>query len=812
MTGRSEITFPLPGVALAKAVRRNIAAGTFGSIYGLIVIGAFQTGFAKTLGLSNIQLGYMTAIPLLVFPARLIASFISERIGRRKAYFIVTAILSRIIWIFILLLPFLLTAPSSLRSTLFLTALLVSSSIGVMAEPLWFSWFGDLIPEATRAKFWTKRSTFVSLFSIVPSVIVAFLKDTIENRSGAASPYFSFAIIFGFAVCCGVIDIIIHFGIPEPPMEKTPEKAKITTMLLQPMKDPKFRPYILFRPFWEFSLTLMGPFGTLQLLKVLNNTATEFSLFSLPVFMGPYSVIALLTGLQILVSVIAYPIWGMLQERYGSKPILKLSTLLISATPLFWLFITEIKPIGPSIALFIVVGLSFSGLNLSILGLLIGISPSKNRSMYVAFDLTVTSLVGALGPIVSGYFMQFFGDGSFQVFNLRINGFQILCVVIVAVRIYSRTLIRSIQEGTNVSTGYVIRRLTEANPLRVFTNIYALAAPMTAAKKVSAVSRLGDTKSRLGTIDLISHLDDPSPTVREEAIMALAKSKDPDAVDALIEKLRSPEHGLRLQSARALGQIGDSRSVDGLLESLSHSDPGLRATAATALGKLRDRRAKEPLMRHLKSEKDEASFSAYATALSELGEMSAIWHILPVMRNTTSLVFRKQLAVAIGNLLGEPDEFYRLLDAEMKVFGKNITKILSLCRRLTAKKYRSEAPKDRLPRINAFLDDTEKAYLEKRWESCVNNVAGVGRFLIDEAFDSYISRRRKSKAVSGEDLDPMEKIGTIVTHDVKLGVQLWYMEVLSKKDDPESERITFEGCLLDIYVLELVLKRGAVNE
>jgi HEAT repeat protein/MFS family permease len=795
----------ITGVVINRITRISIVAGSLGSVYGMIVTGAFQAGFARALGLTDVQFGYMAAIPLLAFPARLASSFVVERLGRKKPFFSVANILSRLVWIAILLLPFLFTQPSPFRSNVFLLLLLVSSTLGSMADPLWYAWLGDLIPEQLQAKFWTKRSIWISLYSILPSIIVALLMDTLKEAV-LASPFLPFAVIFAFASFMGVMDIVMHLRVPEPGTRKKSEPEKLGPMLLEPLRNERYRPYLTFRPFWEFALTLMGPFGTLYLLRVLEGSSFRFQLFGQTVLASEYSIIALLTGLQILVSVVTYPVWGTLLERYGSKPVLKLSTLFIAFTPLLWLSITPNHYVLPCIALFILIGASFSGLNLGIVRLLISIAPERHRSMYIAMDLTITSFVGALGPILAGYFMQFVGSRSFNIITYSVGGFQLLCLATFVFRMYARTLLQGVQEGAKISTGYVFRRITEANPLRVFTNIYALSAPVSERKKIDLVSRLGDTRSRLVTRELIEHLSDPSPEVREEAIIALAKSKDPEAVEALLAKLRSPQYGLQEQSARALGRIGDRRSVPTLIDSLSDPDAGVRASAARALGEIGDWRAREPLLQKLNSEKEEYPFSAYATALSSLGELTAIWHILPVMRSTQSLVFRRQLAVAIGNLLGEPHVFYGYLDEETKVFGRKVERTLARLRRMLERRSGNPVYGQR-KRLQELLRQAERAYLGEDWPACSERLAEVALVMCDAYLESVLEDLQVRDRQAVMKSDPYMKINMVIDQEQKLGLQLWFVQVLRVGGETPEEKLTFEGCLLAIYVLELIFHR-----
>lgn len=766
----------------------------------MISFGFFRAGYAKALGLNNIEFGFMAAIPMLVFPARLLSSFIVEHLGRRKNFFTVTLVLSRLVWVGILCLPFILTDVSNFRSIMFIMLLLASSALGAMCEPAWFSWIGDLVPEHMRARFWSRRSLYVSVAGVIPTIILALVRDTVSAEGQLGSQFTGFAIVFGFAVFCGIIDLIIHYGIPEPQMAKHKHQSERLKALLEPVRDPKFRPFLVFNGAWTFSLMLLGQFCIKHFFEVAEGRGSSFAVGGLSLFAGEFTSMALISTLSVLAGAVGYSIWGTLIHRYGNKPILQLCTIITCFTPLPWLLVTPEHPYLGTALGFMVGGFTFSGVMVSRMNLMYSLSPRQNRSMYVAINLTVMGLCGALAPILSGYFMTYMEGKDF----LGFSGFFLLCILASMSRFYSRMLLYRVREGKGVSPGYVVRRITEANPFRVFSSIYALSAPASEEKKLSAVSRLADSRSRLATQDLVEHLDDPSPKVREEAVHGLAKSKDPEAVDALIEKLGSAEHGLEAQSARALGEIGDQRGVQPLIDSLDHPDPRVRASAAQALGDIGDRRAREPLFHMLKKDKHQLAFSSYAAALSALGEISAIWHILPVMRNTQSALSRRQLAVAIGNLLGEPKVFYGYLDEECKVFGQRAGKIFSLCRRLISRK-QSNPLSTHHEALLGLIDKAETAYLQEDWIECVGKIGAATHTCSEAIFDMMSVAGTLSPDNVGRDLDKFEKILLIIGQDEKLGMQLWYPAVLSREEDPEFEKLTFEGCLLDIYMLELVM-------
>ena len=824
----------LPGVVLARAIRRNIVAGSMGCMYGMIVFGFFQAGFARKLGLTDAEFGYMSAIPLLVFPARLFGSYLVEHIGRRRNWFTVTVIASRSVWLAILALPFVLKAESPFRSWLFLALLLSCYAVGVMAEPAWLSWMGDLIPEQMRARFWSRRAIYVTVVAIVPVVIIALIKDSMDPGK---LQFEGFAVVFGFAVVVGVVDIIIHYSIPEPAMTrqgKTPHPFKLVA---EPLKDTNFRSFLLFNAAWTFSLAIIGQFGNKYFLDVLDGRQLSIPLGPFTLVIGQYATIALVTALYTFMGIIGYSIWGTMTERYGSKPVVLLCTLFACLTPLPWLLVRQGQSFAmnllPVVVMFIIGGLSFTGLEVSATNLFYGLSPRQNRSMYAAVNMTVVGLCGAVSPILSGYLMTLMG-GMHREIVFGLNGYHLLCIITAVLRFNSRALLHRVKESS-VSPAFVVRRLTEANPFLVFPNLRTLASPATEAKKIQAVRDLGLSGSKVAMTDLIAHLDDPSPKVREEAVVAIVKWADPAGLEALIGRLPHRELGLDSYAAMAIDEIGpnpvlqplldalarmgmdprsardmsridDTRIVQPLIDSLSHPDPRIRATAAETLGDIGDRRAGEPLSRLLRTEKSELAISSYATALSALGEISAIWQILPVMRNTQSVVNRRQLAVALGNLLGEPKVFYTYLDEECKVFGQRLGKIASQCRRLIARSENESIASHRADLL-ALLDAAETAYIQQDWPSCAAGIGPIMSIFTDAIFNSMRAAGKIPQDIDAASLDILEKVFLIIADDQHLGIQLWYSAVLTAERDPDFAKLTFEGCLLDAYVMELVAER-----
>ena len=101
-----------------------------------------------------------------------------------------------------------------------------------MSTTPWLSWVADYIPEEVHGRFWGKRTAWIAAIMIIALVSAAFLMDRTQERWKLELT----VIIFIAATIFGLLDLIIHGTIPEPPMAKPPENSFLQEILL-PIRD-----------------------------------------------------------------------------------------------------------------------------------------------------------------------------------------------------------------------------------------------------------------------------------------------------------------------------------------------------------------------------------------------------------------------------------------------------------------------------------------------------------------------------------------------------------------------------------------------
>lgn len=110
-------------------------------------------------------------------------------------------------------------------------------------------------------------------------------------------------------------------------------------------------------------------------------------------------------------------VWGKLIDRYGNKPVLAICGIGMVTVPFIWCLVTPqnyllLVPLANFLT-----GLFQPGCDVTTANLSIGLSPDKNRSIYIAnFTLTAQLVGGGLAAICGGLFMQY---TRFKLMNLH---------------------------------------------------------------------------------------------------------------------------------------------------------------------------------------------------------------------------------------------------------------------------------------------------------------------------------------------------------------------------------------------------------
>ena len=322
--------------------------------------------------------------------------------------------------------------------------------------------------------------------------------------------------------------------------------------------------------------------------------------------------------------------------------------------------------------------------------------------------------------------------------------------------------------------------------------LQAIKKPVRSTRTARAIRRMEDASDGLTVTDLVGRLDDPDPMVREEAARALGRVGSEEAVDALVHRLLDRGSAIRPDAALALGDIGDPRAIPALTQGLSDGSPEVQDACARALGDIGGRQAVRHLLRLLEEKRPDRVIASTAEAVSKLGILEAAWEILPRMHEAANPVLRRQLAIAMGNLLGHPGEFYVYLTGEKIAPGARLGKLFRNVRRgmQTFSRTRPKMSRDRR-KVDAMMGELPaiRNLMENHaYRDAVEGLYILLRQLVEIAID-----RGCADDVALE---------YALARDVRLGIGFWFMqEVRRRMDGVKDPELLHADALLALYFL-----------
>jgi HEAT repeat protein/predicted MFS family arabinose efflux permease len=705
-----------------RGLRISTTEAGFSTVHGALTSGAFLTGYALWLGANDVAIGFLTAIPTFAGLIQILSSPFGERLRERKAITAWSSGAARTLWLLIALLPLLLPGHALVP---FLLLFSLSFALLNIPVPAWMSWMSDLVPPDHRGRYFARRNMIAGIVGMLIGLPAAWFLDFATKRHPWSA--LGFGTLFGVAVLGGLASFVCLWLQPEPPMQPRPKPAttgglrSVLAYYRTPFADPNFRRLMLFNTIFGTGQFFAAPFFNVYALRNLHfdyvwlqvfATITSIaSLASMPMWgwladkFGNKPLLAI--G---VCGVFTLPFtWILASADHPTTAILLMIELAL-AGGFFWA--------GVGLTQFnLLISLSppqktpiYVATMAAVTGLMGGLSP-------LVGSMVMRGLSGWSGHLfhltLLNYHVTFFISAMLRIIALPILR-PLVDKQAVATRDVLQQLrhadlrswrnLRQLQRPVDVESRL---RATEAlgearTRLAVDELASALSDPSLAVRE-EAARALGEIGDPAAVDALIAALRDPAAGLIDDAAQALARIGDRRANSALIPLLHG-EHiattrGDRLAAVRALGELAGSDAVDALLAALSRAGDeefteatvtalgrvgssratsalvalltgdnvphSLRMSLVRALGEIGDRTAVAVLRAQLKAADDDPLLiPPLADALSRLGDVDSVLTLANHMEQSESAVARKQIAHAIGTLLGVGDTLYSLLSRD----------------------------------------------------------------------------------------------------------------------------------------------------
>lgn len=696
---------------ILKALRISNWEAVFSTVHLTLTGGAFQTGYALMLGASNFWMGVLSSFPTFAGLIQIPSSYIVERRGERKWFTALFSGIGRILWLPILLLPFL--APPGLKFPLFVILLLISSLSMSAPVPAFTSWMSDLVPPDYRGRYFGRRNMLAGITTMIVSLPAAWFLDLAVKRH-LFSENIGFGALFGVAVLCGIVSFKCFTLQPEPPMalaeDQVPGIRGLVDFYRAPFEDPAFRRFLFFAGAMAAAQFFAAPFYVVYALKTLKLNY---------VWIQVYATLASLSSL------LSMPLWGHLADKFGNRPLLAIGVCGTGLLPLLWV-ISRPEHMAFTVVILVVNhmlgGLFWAGVNLSQFNLLIGTTPMERKSVYIGAMSAVTGVMGGLSPILGGALLTSLNGVEIHPLGWIMNNYQIVFLINGLMRYAALFTLRRVRTEGDTTAREVLSQLGTAR-VGGWVQMRRLQRAPDEASRRQAMQALRSGRTALAVEELIAALDDPSLHVREEAAETLGDIGDPRAVDSLIEHLDDPGSSIVDEAAEALGRIGDDRAVGPLIKLLHDGEKPDRLAAARALGRIGSPEGVHMLAEVLSDASGRYSpevREVCAWALGAIGDPKAVTALLPMVKNE-SRDFRLVAVRALGDI-GEASAAPAILELVNSEADPAIIAHAAVALALIG-------TQEAVSPLLASLDRVESAVAQRQVLNAVGNLIGEGESL-----------------------------------------------------------------------------------
>ena len=694
------------------------------------------------LGATSTQLGLLVGVMNTMALLHLASIWFYAKLGsRKKTFFIATTLVQRSAAFLLAIASFSVAAGGSRQQgiVLVLVAGMVGALFGNSSGSGWWAWMADLVPESKRSSFFGKRSSISQLVNLTFFFLATYVVDLYLDRV-----FIVYGVLFSIGALAGIMDILLHILIPEPKVED-PQPISLNEFF-RPLRDKEFRRFCLILGMYLFSFNLAAPFLAPYMTNPQGGGAPT-------VWLGITFVISQLTW------VLMAPFWGMLMDRMGKKPVVIIGGLMVVS----WIGHLFLQPTNYHIVLPIVslvAGFFAPAFWEGISQFMISLSPDKHRATYSAWYWTAFGVSGAVSPLLGGVIYDFLDANPIRLGAMEPSAFQAVVVLSILMVLFSLTHMGRIVTKNDKSVRTVMSTILNPGVFRAVTNISILSRPTKASVVEKTLRGSTGGALNLGFQEICIRMDDPDPDVREAAIDALARLSTPEAIWELLQRFSDPDTLSRARIARALGQVHTSdlhlsfTLVQRLEEALGEENEEILIEVAGALSKLMARGVEGSRYRLLDQLKGSGSLRvkvSTAQAAARLGMEEAAEEIFSLMHGTDNWILRRQLAISLGDLFGEPGEIYAYMTGD---YGKNLQAVDNLCTKIhkrLQKLYQRKAEVLKpIPRLYEQRNHLEAVtHIHQVWKNLNKDFPRTEQIILDffwQTIEDYLGRGQEPQA------------------------------------------------------------------
>ncbi len=354
---------------------------------------------ALELGAKGMALSWILASPMLVGLLRLAAPLLMHLLGTAKRTCIGFSLVSYVILCGLPGLAFMHHALPPRHALIYLILLLcVHQLLEYVAHVAFWSWMADLVPSRIRGRYFARRQVWQLAF-LIPILLVSAWFTVWWKEAFADRPDWKLG---GYGLTTGLgalllLGSIVPLARMTPTRERRLDHGRLWRSMGRPLFDGNFLWLVLFGCCFSMANGVTQSAQSMYPYK-------ELGLSVLPMVMMRSSMRVGQLGLSFWV--------GPFSDRFGNRPVLIVSQLVVVTGPLFYVIATPEHPWWLCGAW--LVWSAYVGLNICLPNVMLKLAPAGESGSYIATYFGLTNLVYAIGTVAGGYLLEQAQQAAFE--------------------------------------------------------------------------------------------------------------------------------------------------------------------------------------------------------------------------------------------------------------------------------------------------------------------------------------------------------------------------------------------------------------
>jgi len=426
----------------------SVLASSLGFMFFKIAMESIFTGFVVAIDASYSQIGLLRGALPLAMVTQLFAAYLVERTGRRREVYTLSLMISRSLWLAVVMVPFLVESVQA-RVAIIFGLLLTSNILMQNGQNAWMSWMGDLIPSNIRGRFLGTRMMICNLFAVIAAYIAGDYVDRYRDLH-------SYVTAYSIAAALGLLNVILfNLVTPHPPAKTSPGRIPLVRLVKQVLSNRHFRQLIKVFLLWNAAASvfnaLVGPY-------ILRELGSDLKF------------LVIINAMYTVTFIVFSQIWGQLIPRVGTRSVLTMSLLVAGVAPVAYLFCAPGRYYPAAIA-WILGGVGWPGLFLAYQHLSMELSPHQSRQMYLAVLAAGIGTVSALLYWLAGTVADLTQGYELVIRNWRVDNFQLIFLAAAGLRLAALVPVHGLPDVEEVRVP-VLAIFGALNPARAIANLY----------------------------------------------------------------------------------------------------------------------------------------------------------------------------------------------------------------------------------------------------------------------------------------------------------------------------------------------------